>query len=49
MESIKNLYDTETNPIEVLKWHTIYECIENCIDSFECVANCVEEVLMKNC
>ena len=47
-KSIKNLYNNETNPIEVLKWHTIYECIENCIDSCEGVADCVEEILMKN-
>lgn len=47
-KSIKNLYNNEINPIEVLKWHTIYECIENCIDSCECVANCVEEIIMKN-
>ena len=47
-KSIKNLYANETNPIEILKWHNIYECIENCIDSCECVADCVEEILMKN-
>ena len=46
--SINNLYSNETNAIEVLKWHTIYECIENCIDSFESVADYVEEIIMKN-
>ena len=47
-KSIKKLYNNETNPIEVLKWHNIYECIENCMDSCEGVADYVEEILMKN-
>ena len=47
-KSINSLYSDETNAIEVLKWHTIYECIENCIDSVESVADCVEEIIMKN-
>ncbi len=47
-KSIKNLYDNETNAIEILKWHNIYECIEKCMDSCECVADCVEEILMKS-
>ncbi len=47
-KSIKNLYDNETNSIEISKWHNIYECVENCMDSCECVADYVEEILMKN-
>ena len=47
-KSINSLYSDETNAIEVLKWHRIYECIENCIDSVESVADCVEEIIMKN-
>ena len=46
--AIKNLYNTQKDAIEILKWDKIYECIENCIDSCESVADCVEEVLMKN-
>ena len=46
--AIKNLYNTQKDAIEILKWHTIYERIEDCIDSCESVADCVEEVLMKN-
>ena len=46
--AIKNLYNTQKDAIEILKWHKIYECIENSIDSCESVADCVEEVLMKN-
>ena len=46
--AIKNLYNTQKDAVEILKWDKIYECIENCIDSRESVADCVEEVLMKN-
>ena len=46
--AIKNLYNTQKDAIEILKWDKIYECIENCIDSCESVADCVAEVLMKN-
>ena len=46
--AIKNLYNTQKDAIEILKWHKIYERIEKCIDSCESVADCVEEVLMKN-
>ncbi len=47
-KAIKALYNTEKNPIEVIKWTTLYNCLEVCIDSCENVADCVEEVLMKN-
>ena len=46
--SIKNLYNTEQNPVEILKWHNIYTTLENAMDSFEGVADCIEEILMKN-
>ena len=46
--AIKNLYITEQNPVEILKWHNIYGTLEDSIDSFENVADCVEEIIMKN-
>ena len=46
--SIKNLYNTEQNPVEILKWHNIYTTLEEAIDSFESVADCIEEIIMKN-
>ena len=45
--AIKNLYNTEQNPIEILKWNNIYGTLEDAIDSFEGVADYVEEILMK--
>lgn len=46
--SIKELYKNPNNPIEVITWTTLYNCLENCFDSCENVADCVEEILMKN-
>ena len=46
--SIKSLFKTETNPIEVIKWNTIYNTLEDGIDSFESVANTIGEIILKN-
>ena len=47
-KAIKNLYKNEKDPIEISKWHTIYNSLENSFDTCEYVANCVEEIIMKN-
>ena len=47
-KSIKQLFKNETNAIEVLKWNTIYNTLENCIDSYESVANTIGEIILKN-
>lgn len=47
-DAIRNLYDNPKDPIEVITWTTLYNCLENCFDSCENVADCVEEILMKN-
>ena len=46
--SVRELYKTETNPIEILKWSKMYSKLEDCFDACENVAECVEEVLLKN-
>ena len=46
--AIRELYKNESNPIEILKWNTIYNSIENIIDSYESVANTVGEIVLKN-
>ena len=45
--AIKNLFGTEQNSVEILKWNNIYGTLEETIDSFERVADYVEEILMK--
>lgn len=47
-DAIRNLYNNPKDPIEVITWTTLYNCLENCFDSCENVADCVEEILMKN-
>ena len=47
-ESIRKLYISENNAIQIIKWSKIYESIENCFDACENIADCVEEVLLKN-
>ena len=46
--AIRELYKNESNPVEILKWNTIYNSIENSIDSYESVANTVDEIALKN-
>ena len=46
--AIRELYKNESNPVEILKWNTIYNSIENSIDSYESVANTVGEIALKN-
>lgn len=44
---IKNLYKDEKNPVEIIKWTTIYNCLENTFDACENIADCVDDVIMK--
>ncbi len=46
--SVRELYKTETNPIEIIKWSRMYSKLEDCFDACENIADCVEEVLLKN-
>ena len=47
-ESIRELYKNEKNPIEVIKWTTIYNRFEDCFDSAEEIAESVRIVITKN-
>ena len=42
------LYKTEKNPINLIKWTNIYNCLEETIDSCEEIGDCIEDVVMKN-
>ena len=45
---MKKLYKEEKDPIEIVKWTTIYNCMENTTDACERIADCLEDVVMKN-
>ena len=45
---MSSLYRNEKDPIELIKWTNIYNCLEATIDCCETVADVVDEVVMKN-
>lgn len=45
---MKKLYREETNSVEIIKWTTIYNCMENATDACEKIADCLEDIVMKN-
>lgn len=47
-DAMANLFITEHDAVEVIKWKEIFELLENTIDACEDVANIVEGVVMKN-
>ena len=46
--AIRELFKNESNPVDILRWNTIYNSIENTIDAYESVANTVGEIALKN-
>jgi uncharacterized protein len=46
--AIANLFDRETDAIEVIKWKEIYEHLETAIDKCEDVANILEQIVLKH-
>ena len=46
--AVRRLFREEKNPIEVIKWMSLYEELENSIDRCKDVAEALEAVLVKN-
>ena len=42
------LFETEKDPIELIKWKEIYETLETSVDKCEDVANVIESIVVKN-
>ena len=47
-KSIKELYESSNNAIDVNRWTIIYNKLEDCFDAIEHVADCVDEIFLKN-
>lgn len=47
-QSMRKLYKEAKDPIEIIKWTTIYNCLENTIDACEKIGDELEDVIMKN-
>ena len=45
---IAQLFDEETNSVQIIKWKEIFEVIETAVDKCEDVANVIEGVILKN-
>jgi uncharacterized protein len=45
---IAQLFDEETDPVQIIKWKEIFEVIETAVDKCEDVANVIEGVILKN-
>jgi len=48
INTVKNLYKTCKDPLELVIWTRIFEKFEKCFDACELVANAVEEIVLKN-
>ncbi len=42
------LFETETNAVELIKWKEIYDNLERCVDQTEDVANVLESISIKH-
>jgi len=47
-KAISNLFETEKDPLQVIKWKEIYEVAEGTLDTCEHVAKVIEGILVKN-
>ncbi|MFV0351326.1 MAG: DUF47 domain-containing protein [Oscillospiraceae bacterium] len=48
INSMRELYTTEKDPVQVLIWSEVYDKLEECCDACEHVANVMESIVMKN-
>ncbi len=47
-QGLANLFESQRNPVDIIKRKEIYENLENAIDSCEDVANIMESIILKN-
>ena len=45
---MRELYKKEKDAITIMKWTTLYNCLEELFDEYENVADCVDDILIKN-
>lgn len=48
MSSVKTLFATSNDAIEIMKWREIFNRAEKCCDASEHIANSIEGIVMKN-
>ncbi len=47
-DAMRRLYQSGSDPVEIMAWTEVYSRMERCTDACEHTANLVEEVIMKN-
>jgi uncharacterized protein Yka (UPF0111/DUF47 family) len=47
-DAVASLFRERVDPIEVIKWKDVYDCMEECIDQCEAVAHVLESVILKH-
>jgi uncharacterized protein Yka (UPF0111/DUF47 family) len=47
-EMLGRLFDTETDPIRIIKWKEIFDTLEHAMDESEDVANDIESIVLKH-
>ncbi|MFU0800268.1 MAG: DUF47 family protein [Xylanivirga thermophila] len=47
-EAMRSLYVESRNPMEIISWTQLFQCLEDCCDACEDVADIVESIIMKN-
>ena len=47
-EALGELFETETDSINLIKWKELYETLEASLDKCEDVANVIESIIVKN-
>jgi len=46
--TVRNLYSSSNDPVELLVWTEIFDLLEKCCDACEMTADTVESIVMKN-
>ena len=47
-QAVVDLFDNETNPIQVIKLKEIYDYLESTVDACEDVADALQNIVVKN-
>ena len=47
-EAMHHLHATEKDPIKILTWSRMLDCLETCCDAMENVAEAIEHIVMRN-
>jgi len=47
-ESVSKLYQNPQDPLQIMIWKNLFDCFEECYDSFEYTSDLIETVVLKN-